>query len=96
MGADELDMRKDTVRKFCIASGHEKVSSEARSVKFHGGTKGQTPHFVKIIFWIMSSLVVKHDVISIIPRKVSPRSEDQTIPPAQRRHRYQSPRQKQC
>jgi hypothetical protein len=50
-------------------------------------------NFKKIIFWIMSSLVMKQGVVSTIPRpNASPLSGDRRIPPGQRSDRCQSPR----
>jgi hypothetical protein len=49
----------------------------------------------KIIFWIVSSLVMKHGVISMILRpNANPKSGDQRISPDQRSHGCRSPRSK--
>jgi hypothetical protein len=74
--ADELDMSKETVRKISIQDLDMK-KLEAKLVprnltKEQKGrclTRAWTLRNKEIIFWIVSSLVMKHGVISMIPRQ---------------------------
>jgi hypothetical protein len=96
MIADEFDMSKETVRKIFVQDlGMRKLATKHVPQTWQRNRRIDISlcawtlwnNFKKIIFWIMSSLVIKHGVISMIPRpNASPWSGDQKIPQCQRSH----------
>jgi hypothetical protein len=94
-------MSKETVREIL----EQDFCMRKLAVKLNGGRKGQMPNFLqtswnnfkKIIFWIVSSLVMSHGVKSMIPRpNASPEGGDQRIPQGQKSQGFCNARLKQC
>jgi hypothetical protein len=97
MIAHELDTSKDTVRKILVQDlGMRKQQSScceaawrhSKAISLCAWTLQN--NFKKIIFWIMSSLVMKYGITSVIPRpNAGLLSGDRRISPGQINHRCQ-------